>query len=130
VLDIQQAGALFKRYTSDMWPLNGVIQTRPRVLARLQNFRKRLYFLFGNYGMALLWPIVALVIAAVGWKLALSSLERDKLLLEKQVQDKAEVLADSYASHLSLTLEEIDRIALPGQPHQKSFTFNDLQNVL
>jgi len=62
--------------------------------------------------MALLWPIVALVIAAVGWKLALSSLERDKLLLEKQVQDKAEVLADSYASHLSLTLEEIDRIAL------------------
>ena len=62
--------------------------------------------------MALLWPLAALVIAAVGWELALSNLEHDKLLLEKQVQDKAEVLAESYASHLALTLEEIDRIAL------------------
>src|SRR5439155_1838669 len=105
VLQMERTGVPSRRYTSCMSPLDGIAQTPHKLLVRLQAFHKKLHFLYGNYRLALLWPVAAIVISAIGWELVFSNFQHDRLQLEKQTRDKAEALANSYSFHLAPTLE-------------------------
>ncbi|WP_158590523.1 bifunctional diguanylate cyclase/phosphodiesterase [Noviherbaspirillum cavernae] len=78
----------------------------------LANIRERLAFLSGNYRLAAVWPIVALISGIVGWNFLLSGLNADRESLETHALREAEAMARRYADQVTRTVEAIDQITL------------------
>jgi diguanylate cyclase (GGDEF)-like protein len=76
------------------------------------NLRRKLGFLAGNYGLAALWPIAALIIGIVGWHLLRSNLEESRARLEEHSLRDAKELARSYAEQVRHRAEAINQTAL------------------
>ncbi|TFW10475.1 GGDEF and EAL domain-containing protein [Oxalobacteraceae bacterium OM1] len=77
-----------------------------------RTLRARLRFLYGNYRLVLLWPLLATVLAAVAWVLLLRDLEYEETGRSLVAAKQAELLAKGYADQLARTVEGIDRLIL------------------
>lgn len=58
----------------------------------------------------MLWPIVSLLIAAIGWASLLDNLENERRVREEHAMRAAAAIARGYADHLARTFQVIDQI--------------------
>jgi diguanylate cyclase len=80
--------------------------------ARWRSLRTRWSFLSGNLWPVALWPLLALIILALGWAVLLKELDKEKRATENFALQQAATLARSYAEHLKRESDGIDQIIL------------------
>lgn len=88
-----------------------ISSTTVEALGRLKVIGERLLFLKGNLKLAISWPLFALLAGVFAWHLLLRDLQHERDARETWALKEAEVLATSYAFHLSRTIEQINQIA-------------------
>jgi diguanylate cyclase (GGDEF)-like protein len=88
------------------------MEKRTGLRVRVANFLERLAFLKGNYQSVLIWPVTALIVAAIGWFLLLSWLDRERNATDQAAIVQTATQARMYAENLTGILEAIDQIAL------------------
>jgi len=78
----------------------------------VNGLRQKSSFLKGNSGLLVIWPIVAVLIATVGWGSLLQGMEQQKREIEETALKEAATLAHAYAGQLERTIEAVDQILL------------------
>lgn len=67
-------------------------------------------FLRRNIRLILLWPIISLLIAGIGWIFTLDILEKERRVKEEHAIRAAAAIARGYSDHLVRTFQVIDQI--------------------
>jgi diguanylate cyclase (GGDEF)-like protein len=74
--------------------------------------RERLRFLLANMRGLLFWPVVAILMAVLGWALLFVNFREDRNDAAAAALAKAAVIAKGHAAHLKRTMDNIDQIVL------------------
>ncbi|MBB3221277.1 bifunctional diguanylate cyclase/phosphodiesterase [Pseudoduganella umbonata] len=74
------------------------------------DIRPGISFVMRRSRLILLWPLLSLCIAGLGWSSILDSLERERRALEEDALRDAATIARGYAGHLARTFHMIDQI--------------------
>lgn len=69
-------------------------------------------FLRNNLRFILVWPVSALLIAAIGWMVLLNDLETEKRDIQNDALRRAEAVARSYGNQIARTVQVVDNILL------------------
>ncbi|RZI42325.1 EAL domain-containing protein [Herbaspirillum sp. HC18] len=83
--------------------------TRPMAFSTLIH---RLRFLRGNWRLLALWPVVALLIIAIGWFLLLAHLEKERKADESAAIRQAAMSAVELSEQLGRTIEAVDEFSI------------------
>jgi diguanylate cyclase len=85
---------------------------RHHFVRHLRRFEDQMHFIRGNLHRLALWPLIGLLLGAIGWSMLFQKLETEKREVETVALREAEILARAYAEHLFRSIEAVDHISL------------------
>ncbi|MGV3741175.1 MAG: diguanylate cyclase domain-containing protein, partial [Burkholderiaceae bacterium] len=77
-----------------------------------RRFEEQIQFIRSNLHRLAVWPVIGLLLGAIGWSMLFEKLETQKREVETIALREAEILARAYAEHLFRSIEAVDHISL------------------